>query len=34
MDVRPGEDALQFIEGVEQSHVEEVLNGYRSPKGS
>jgi hypothetical protein len=34
MDVRPGEDALQFIEGVEQSQVEEVLNGYRSPKGS
>jgi hypothetical protein len=33
-DVRPGEDALQFVEGVQQSQVEAVLNGYRTPKGS
>ena len=33
-DVQPGSDALQFLDGVKQSQVEEVVNGYRTAKGS
>jgi hypothetical protein len=33
-DIRPDEDALQFFDGVKQEQVEQILNGYRTPKGS
>jgi hypothetical protein len=33
-DVRPGQDALQFLDGVKREQVEQVLDGYRTAKGS
>ncbi len=33
-DVRPGEDVLQFFDGVERTQVEQVLAGYVTAKGS